>query len=64
VTSFPDGKAKLNVHAKGYRAQDVELAIASEAPERVVKLERSRALFGRVLDSNSVPIAGARITAG
>ena len=64
VTGFADGTANLQVQAKGYTSQELQLPLTSSNTERVVRLQRSGTVSGRVLSAQGAPIRGARITGG
>jgi hypothetical protein len=64
LTGFPDGVAHLHVQASGYRAKAVDVPLAVDAPESIVKLDRSGSIKGRVMDVSGAPIAGAKISGG
>lgn len=64
VRDYPDGKAHLHIQAKGYRARDVDLLITEANAEHVIRLEKSRGIRGRVVDTHGVPVRGARVTGG
>ncbi|HEY0143483.1 MAG TPA: carboxypeptidase-like regulatory domain-containing protein [Thermoanaerobaculia bacterium] len=64
VTDYPDGKAHLHIQAKGYRARDLEILISENNTEHVIRLEKSRGIRGRVVNTHGVPLRGARVTGG
>lgn len=64
LTGYADGTATLNVVAKGYRAQTVEIAIREDLPDATVRLERAKPSSLRVVDPRGVPIPDALVTGG
>jgi len=64
VSGTPEGKARLHITAKGYRAVDVEIIIRKDARDQVVRLEQSGGVTGRVVNAQGAPIAGARVLGG
>lgn len=64
VADSAEGTAELGVSAKGYRMRELEIPIRADAPEMLVKLERSQPIVGRVVDAHGAPIRGARIKGG
>ena len=65
LSGFPEGTARLDISAKGYRTQQVDLPLkADDDTMQIVKLVRSKPLSGIVMDSGGAPVFGALISAG
>jgi protocatechuate 3,4-dioxygenase beta subunit len=64
VTGYPNGTANLQVQAKGYTSQELQLPLTSSNTEKVVRLQRSGTVSGRVVSVQGAGIRGARITGG
>lgn len=64
LTGWPNGAAQVDVYAKGYRSTQITLPIRSDSDHsETVRLEKTGALTGRVVNSRGLPVSQAIITA-